>query len=55
MPALSMANLLSGMVQAFLKGERTDTRLAWSILVGNILLLDWWVFFSWNDHADVVY
>lgn len=42
--ALAIANLLSGMLQAFLKGELTDTRLAWSILVGNVLLLDWWVF-----------
>ena len=50
--ALAIANLLSGMLQAFLKGELTDTRLAWSILVGNILLLDWWVFFAWNDHTD---
>lgn len=50
--ALAIANLLSGMLQAFLKGELTDTRLAWSILVGNVLLLDWWVFFGWSDHAD---
>jgi hypothetical protein len=50
--ALAIANLLSGMLQAFLKGDLTDTRLAWSILVGNILLLDWWVFFGWNDHTD---
>jgi len=50
--ALAIANLLSGMLQAFLKGELTDTRLAWSILVGNILLLDWWVFFGWSDHVD---
>ncbi len=50
--ALAIANLLSGMLQAFLRGELTDTRLAWSILVGNILLLDWWVFFGWSDHVD---
>ena len=40
------------MLQAFLRGELTDTRLAWSILVGNILLVDWWVFFGWSDHTD---
>ena len=50
--ALAIANLLSGMLQAFLKGELTDTRLAWSILVGNLLLLNWWVFFGWSDHTD---
>lgn len=50
--ALAIANLLSGMLQAFLRGELTDTRFAWSILVGNLLLLDWWVFFSWSDHVD---
>lgn len=49
---LAIANLLSGVLQAFLRGELTDTRVAWSILVGNILLVDWWVFFQWNDHTD---
>jgi hypothetical protein len=50
--ALAIANLLSGMLQAFLRRELTDTRLAWSIIVGNLLLLDWWVFFGWSDHTD---
>lgn len=50
--ALAIANLLSGMLQAFLRGELTDTRLAWSIVVGNLLLLDWWVFFGWSTHID---
>jgi len=50
--ALAIASLLSGMLQAFLKGELTDTRLAWSLFVGNVLLVDWWVFFGWSDHAD---
>ena len=49
---LAIANLLSGMLQAFLQRELTDTRLAWSILIGNILLVDWWVFFQWSDHTD---
>jgi len=49
---LAIANLLSGMVQALFRGELTDTRLAWSILVGNILLVNWWVFFQWSDHAN---
>jgi hypothetical protein len=43
---LAIANLLSGMLQAFLRRELTDTRLAWSILVGNILLVDWGCFSS---------
>ena len=50
--ALAIASLLSGMLQAFLKGELTDTRLAWSIFVGNVLLVDWWVFFGWSDHTE---
>ena len=49
---LGLANLLSGMLQAFLKRELTDTRLAWSIVVGTIVLLDWWMLFRWNDHSD---
>ena len=50
--ALAIANLLSGLLQAFLKRELTDTRLAWSIVVGNMLLLDWWLFFRWSEHSD---
>ncbi|MBT8078337.1 MAG: hypothetical protein KJO31_07150 [Gammaproteobacteria bacterium] len=49
---LAIANLLSGMLQAFLRRELTGTRLAWSLLVGNILLVNWWVFFQWSDHTD---
>lgn len=49
---LAIANLLSGVLQAFLRRELTDTRVAWSILVANILLVDWWVFFKWSDHTD---
>ena len=48
---LAIANLLSGMVQAFFRRDLTDTRLAWSILVGNLLLVNWWVFFQWSDHT----
>lgn len=49
---LGLANLLSGMMQAFLRRELTDTRIAWSIFVGNLLLVDWWLLFRWSDHAD---
>jgi hypothetical protein len=49
---LGLTNLLTGMLQAFLRRELTDTRIAWSILIGNILLLDWWIFFRWSDHVD---
>jgi hypothetical protein len=49
---LAIANLLSGMVQAFFRSELTDTRLAWSIVVGNLLLVNWWVFFQWSDHEN---
>ena len=49
---LAIANLLSGVLEAFLRRELTDTRVAWSILVANILLVDWWVFFKWSDHTE---
>jgi len=49
---LGLANLLSGMLQAFLRRELTDTRIAWSIVVGNLLLVDWWLLFRWSDHVD---
>jgi len=48
---LGLANLLSGMLQAFLRRELTDTRMAWSIFVGNLLLVDWWLLFRWSDHV----
>lgn len=49
---LGLTNLLSGMLQAFFKRELTDTRLAWSIVVGIIVLVDWWMLFRWSDHTD---
>lgn len=49
---LGLTNLLSGMLQAFFRRELTDTRLAWSIVVGTILLVDWWMLFRWSDHSD---
>ena len=49
---LGLTNLLSGMLQAFLRRELSDTRIAWTILIGNILLLNWWLFFRWSDHVE---
>lgn len=49
---LGLSNLLSGVLQAFVRRELTDTRIAWTILVGNILLLNWWLLFRWSDHVD---
>lgn len=48
---LGLTNLLSGLLQAFFKRELTDTRLAWSIVVGILLLVDWWLLFGWSDHT----
>jgi hypothetical protein len=47
---LALTNLLSGMLRAFFRRELTDTRIAWSILVGNLLLVNWWLFFRWSDN-----
>ena len=49
---LGLTNLLSGILQAFFRRELTDTRLAWSIVVGTFLLVDWWLLFGWSDHSD---
>jgi hypothetical protein len=49
---LGLTNLLSGMLQAFFNRQLTDTRLAWSIVVGTILLVDWWMLFNWSDHSN---
>lgn len=47
---LALTNLLSGMLRAFFRRELTDTRIAWSILVGTLLLVNWWLFFRWSDN-----
>ena len=49
---LALTNLLSGMLRAFFKKELTDTRLAWSLAVGMILLVNWWGFFRWSDNVE---
>jgi hypothetical protein len=47
---LALTNLLSGMLRAFFMKELTDTRLAWSLTVGVILLVNWWGFFHWSTN-----
>jgi len=47
---LGLTNLLSGLLKAFIRRELTDTRLAWSILVANLLLVNWWLLFRWSGH-----
>ena len=47
---LALTNLLSGMLRAFFMKDLTDTRLAWSLTVGVILLVNWWGFFHWSDN-----
>jgi hypothetical protein len=47
---LALTNLLSGMLRAFFLKELTDTRLAWSLTVGVVLLINWWGFFRWSDN-----
>ncbi len=49
---LAITNLLSGMLRAFFRKELTDTRVAWSLTVGLILLVNWWGFFRWSDHQE---
>ena len=49
---LAITNLLSGMLRAFFLKELTDTRLAWSLAVGIILLVNWWGFFLWSDNQQ---
>jgi hypothetical protein len=49
---LALTNLLSGILRAFFMKELTDTRLAWSLAVGIILLVNWWGFFLWSDNPE---
>ncbi len=49
---LALTNLLSGMLRAFFMKELDDTRLAWSMTIGMVLLINWWGFFRWSDNEQ---
>lgn len=49
---LGLTNLLSGLPRAFVSRELTDTRLAWTVVAGTLLVGDWWQLFRWSDHTE---
>ena len=49
---LALTNLLSGALRAFLTRDLDLTRIAWTLSVGIILLVNWWGFFRWSDHLN---
>lgn len=38
------------MLRAFFLKELSETRLAWSLTIGVVLLVNWWGFFRWSDN-----
>ncbi len=49
---VAITNLLSGMVRSYFQRDLSNTRLAWSLAVGMVLLANWWGFFRWSDNPE---
>lgn len=49
---VAITNLLSGMLRCYFKRDLSNTRLAWSLAVGMVLVANWWGFFRWSDNPE---
>lgn len=49
---VAITNLLSGMLRSYFQRDLSNTRLAWSLAVGMVLLANWWGFFRWSDNPE---
>jgi hypothetical protein len=49
---VAITNLLSGMLRCYFKRDLSNTRLAWSLSVGMVLVANWWGFFRWSDNPE---
>lgn len=49
---VAITNLLSGMLRSYFQRDLSNTRLAWSLAVGMVLVANWWGFFRWNDNPE---
>jgi hypothetical protein len=49
---VAITNLLSGMLRCYFKRELSNTRIAWSLAVGMVLVGNWWGFFRWSDNPE---
>ncbi len=49
---VAITNLLSGMLRSYFKRDLSNTRLAWSLAVGMVLVANWWGFFRWSDNPE---
>ncbi len=52
---VAITNLLSGMVRSFFQRDLSNSRLAWSLAVGMVLVSNWWGFFRWNKNVEWAY
>ena len=46
---LGITQVLSGIVRLFYEDRVDDIRLAWALVVGTIMVVNWWGFFRWSD------
>lgn len=49
---VAITNLLSGMLRSYFQRDLSNTRLAWSLAVGMVLVANWWGFFRWSDNPE---
>jgi len=49
---VAITNLLSGILRSYFKRDLSNTRLAWSLAVGMVLVANWWGFFRWSDNPE---
>ena len=49
---VAITNLLSGMLRSYFQRDFSNTRLAWSLAVGMVLVANWWGFFRWSDNPE---
>lgn len=48
----AITNLLTGMLRSYFQRDFSNSRLAWSLAVGMVLIANWWGFFRWSDNAE---
>jgi hypothetical protein len=49
---LGLTHILAGSVRYIFAGRATETQLVYSLFTLIVLVLNWWVSFTWRDHAN---
>ena len=49
---LALTHVLSGAVRSVYAGTSSEAHLVYAAFFIQVLILNWWVFFKWNKHAE---